>query len=81
MRQFGEPAPITPYVCGVGKWQGLRFLKGHTESITAMEGLDGVAGHKGRALVGTGSIDKTVRIWDARARKAKCFRSRGTRMS
>ena len=57
--------------------QGLRFLKGHTEAITAIEGLDGVAGHKGRALVGTGSMDKTVRIWDARARKGQVFLFKG----
>ena len=57
--------------------QGLRFLKGHTQPITAMEGLDGVAGHKGRALVCTGSSDKTVRIWDARAKKGQVFLFKG----
>jgi serine/threonine protein kinase/WD40 repeat protein len=57
--------------------KGMRFLKGHTNSITAMEGLDGVAGSKGRALVGTGSADKTVRVWDARAKKGQVFLFKG----
>ena len=57
--------------------QGLRFLKGHSHAITAMEGLDSVGKNKGRALVGTGSVDKTVRVWDARAKKGQAFLFKG----
>lgn len=57
--------------------QGLRFLKGHAHAITAMEGLDRVGKNQGRALVGTGSADKTVRVWDARAKKGQVFLFKG----
>ncbi len=57
--------------------QGLRFLKGHTHAITAMEGLDRIGKGRGGALVGTGSADKTVRVWDARAKKGQVFLFKG----
>jgi WD40 repeat protein len=58
--------------------QGVRFLKGHTGPITAMEGLSGIGSNKSSTtLVGTGSTDRTVRIWDARSKKAQVFLFKG----
>ncbi len=68
-------------------WSGaegrpLRLLKGHDEPVTAMEGMDAggaVSGgvQQSACLVSTGSADRTVRIWDVRAKKAQVFLFRG----
>lgn len=63
-------------------WNGadgksLRFLKGHDEHVTTMEGINGVGGSQMSCLVASGSADKTVRIWDARAKRSQVFLFRG----
>jgi serine/threonine protein kinase/WD40 repeat protein len=63
-------------------WDGeegkpLRLLKGHDDAVTAMEGVCGVGGVSSSSLVGTGSVDKTVRIWDVRAKRSQVFLFRG----
>ena len=79
-------------------WSGaegkpVRYLRGHEDSITCLEGM-GVAnsvtgGHNdypdmdygqsefGSSLIATGSVDNTVRIWDARCKKAQIFLFKG----
>lgn len=51
----------------------LRLLKGHEDNISAMEGEDGLSG----STVATGSSDKTIRIWDGRARKPQVMILKG----
>lgn len=68
--------------CALRVWGGaegkaLRFLKGHEDTITTMEGMGGIGGLQAGCLVGTGSSDRTVRIWDARAKRAQIFLFKG----
>ena len=64
-------------------WSGadgrpLRALRAHEDSVTAIEGLNNQGNVQGSAcLVATGSADKTVRVWDVRAKKAQVFTFRG----
>jgi WD40 repeat protein len=72
-----------------GEGRPLRLLKGHEDQITAMEGMDtgsssashllqsSVSGNPSSCLVATGSADRTVRVWDVRAKKAQVFSFRG----
>jgi hypothetical protein len=72
-----------------GEGRPLRLLKGHEDQITAMEGMDSgsssashllqssVSGNPSNCLVATGSADRTVRVWDVRAKKAQVFTFRG----
>ena len=61
--------------CVVRVWNGsdgraLRALRGHEDNVTAMEGLNNQGNlQSSSCLVATGSTDKTVRVWDVRARK------------
>lgn len=68
--------------CALRVWGGaegkaLRFLKGHEDAVTVMEGMSGIGGLQSSCLVGTGSADRTVRIWDARAKRAQIFLFKG----
>ena len=68
--------------CALRVWSGaegkaLRFLKGHEDAVTVMEGMSGIGGLQASCLVGTGSADRTVRIWDARAKRAQIFIFKG----
>jgi hypothetical protein len=72
-----------------GEGRPLRLLRGHEDQITAMEGMDSgsssashllqssVSGNPSSCLVATGSADRTVRVWDVRAKKAQVFSFRG----
>jgi WD40 repeat protein len=51
-------------------------LKGHDDAITIMEGI-GDMGPQSSNLVCTGSIDKSIRVWDGRAKKAQIFLFKG----
>jgi serine/threonine protein kinase len=72
---------------GLRLWNGadgrpLRYVKAHDDTITAIEGcqdyqINPVTGNSSNNLVGTGSADKTVRIWDMRAKKPQVFLFRG----
>eukprot|EP01038_Epipyxis_sp_PR26KG_P014312 gene14312-19196_t len=55
----------------------LRLLKGHEEAVTALEGMDSANSIQSSCLVATGSADRTVRIWDTRAKKPQIFLFRG----
>ena len=56
-----------------------RYLRGHEGGITCLEGLNcsgagaggGSGGGLGHTLVASGSVDRTVRVWDSRQRKAQ----------
>jgi len=81
-------------------WSGaegkpVRYLRGHEDSITCLEGMgvsSNVTDRKDRAdyadadsgqsdfgssLIATGSVDNSVRIWDARCKKAQIFLFKG----
>jgi len=72
-----------------GEGRPLRLLKGHEDQITSMEGMDAgsssashllqssTSGAPSPCTVATGSADRTVRIWDVRAKKAQVFSFRG----
>lgn len=72
-----------------GEGRPLRLLKGHEDQITAMEGMDtasssashllqsSVSGNPTTCMMATGSADRTVRVWDVRAKKAQVFSFRG----
>ena len=66
-------------------WNGtegkpLRLLRGHEDQITVLEGMD-CSGNNGNnnvgtslgagSLIATGSVDRTVRVWDVRVKKAQ----------
>ena len=64
---------------GTRVWAGadgkpIRLLKGHDDAITALEGW---GGGQGSCIVGTGSVDRTLRIWDLRAKRPQAFLFRG----
>ena len=63
-----------------------RYLRGHEGAITCLEGLNcsgagagggSAGGGLGHTLVASGSVDKTVRVWDSRQRKAQVFVFKG----
>ena len=81
-------------------WSGadgkpVRYLRGHEDLITCLEGMavssgaGGLANHAdnleeeqvqteiGSNVIATGSADSTVRIWDARSKKAQVFLLKG----
>jgi WD40 repeat protein len=73
-------------------WNGnegkpMRLLKGHEDMITCLEGLDpytssasGISSSNAftsSVLVATGSSDRTIRLWDLRAKKTQVFVFRG----
>ena len=68
-----------------GEGRPQRIMKGHDEAITALEGIDpGSSNASGgsmlqtsSSLVATASVDRTVRVWDCRAKKAQMFLFRG----
>jgi hypothetical protein len=72
---------------GLRVWNGadgkpLRYVKAHEDTITAIEGcqdynINPVTGNSSSNLVGTGSADKSVRVWDMRAKRAQVFLFRG----
>lgn len=57
----------------------LRLLKGHDDAITCLAGLDVMSsnGSSSVSLVATGSADRTIRLWDHRARRQQVFLFRG----
>lgn len=61
----------------------VRMISAHEEAIHCMEGLDTsslsapVVPFSTQSLVATGSADRTVRIWDLRAKKTQVFVFRG----
>ena len=60
-----------------GEGRALRFIKGHDDIITCMDGGCLVGGIQSLALVATGSADKTVRVFDVRSKKPQVFIFRG----
>ena len=71
-------------------WNGaegrpLRLLQGHEEGVTCIEGMEESEFGRGSSafvqgshdLIATGSTDKTVRMWDYRAKKALVHTFRG----
>ena len=54
----------------------LRMLKGHEDSILALEGVSGL-GPQSSCLVATGSADRSVRVWDLRAKRSQIFFFKG----
>jgi WD40 repeat protein len=72
---------------GLRVWNGadgkpLRYVKAHEDTITAIEGcqdynINPVTGNSSSNLVGTGSADKSVRVWDMRAKRPQVFLFRG----
>jgi WD40 repeat protein len=60
-----------------GEGKPLRLLKGHDDSITAVEGIDPQDSLQSTCLVATGSADRSIRVWDLRAKKAQAFVFRG----
>jgi WD40 repeat protein len=65
-------------------WNGLegrpyRMLKGHEEAITCLEGLDpyNLGYTSSSVLVATGSVDRSIRMWDLRTKKNQVFVFRG----
>jgi serine/threonine protein kinase/WD40 repeat protein len=70
-----------------GGWhqRPLRVLKGHEDGITCIAGLDASSSCGPQAstmsnttsMAATGSMDRTIRLWDARARKPQVFLLRG----
>jgi hypothetical protein len=55
----------------------LKLLKAHDEAITCIEGLDSSVLGGGHAIVASGSVDRTIRTWDLRAKKTQIFVFRG----
>ena len=62
-----------------GEGKALRLLKGHEDAVTVMEGMDSIGGVQSSnfCLLASGSVDRTVRIWDSRAKKSQVFLFRG----
>jgi WD40 repeat protein len=59
----------------------LRLLKGHEDNITSLAGLDpnafSASLSSSSTVIATGSMDRTIRIWDIRAKKSQIFVLRG----
>ena len=69
---------------GLRVWTGndgkqLRLMRGHEDAVTAMEGMSSISGVQAQSscLVGTGSADRSVRVWDARAKKSQVYMFKG----
>ena len=58
-----------------GEGKPFRMMKGHDDLVTNLEGapLDHMSSHS----CASASLDKTVRVWDSRAKKAQCALFRG----
>jgi WD40 repeat protein len=59
-----------------GEGRPMRFLRGHDDAITCMDGISS-GGMQSVTLVASGSVDRTVRLFDLRARKAQVFVFKG----
>lgn len=62
-------------------WNGadgkpLRFLKGHDDQITCMDGISGGV-VQNVTFVASGSVDRTIRVYDVRSKKPVVFLFRG----
>ena len=68
---------------GVRVWNGgdgkpMRLMKGHEEGVTCMEGAESVASAMAVPhMTATGSLDKTVRVWDLRSKRPQVCTFRG----
>lgn len=68
---------------GVRVWGGadgkpMRLMKGHEDTITCIEGAESVASAMTAPhMTATGSVDKTVRVWDLRAKRPQVCTFRG----
>eukprot|EP01035_Chromulina_nebulosa_P021848 gene21848-28279_t len=80
---WGAYSDNTVRVWDGGEGRALRLLKGHEEAVTALEGMDSIGGNGSGTgqgaycLVASGSSDRTVRVWDVRAKKPQVFLFRG----
>jgi len=64
-------------------WSGcegkpVRLMKGHGELVTCIEGAESVSSAMGSPhITATGSVDRTVRVWDVRAKRSQACMFRG----
>eukprot|EP01041_Mallomonas_annulata_P007673 gene7673-15706_t len=67
-----------------GEGRSLRMLKGHEDGITALAGFEAGAGtgsggnlQNPSCLIVSGSLDRTVRVWDLRVRRSQVLLFKG----